>query len=93
MKSIRISAAAALVIATAMIGTASAENQPAQQGSGIPNPGGMMGYGSMGSMMGIMGPGMMGPDSGGPGMMRWGASGPAMCTAMAHRRPSRLCQS
>jgi hypothetical protein len=59
MKSITMSAAAALVFATAMIGTVSAQNQPAQQGAGTSNPGGMMGYGSMGSMMGIMGPGMM----------------------------------
>ena len=52
MKSIKISAAAALVIATAIIGTASAQNQQ--------NPGGMMGMMGPG-MMGYdgSGPGMM----------------------------------
>jgi hypothetical protein len=59
MKSIKMSAAAALVIATVMIGTASAQNQQ--------NAGGMMGM--MGP--GMMGPGMMGYDGNGPGMMRW----------------------
>ena len=74
MKSIKMSAAAALVIATAMIGTASAQNQQ--------NPGGIAGM--MGP--GMMGPGMMGYD-GGPGMMRWG---PAMCNAMASHLEGRL---
>ena len=78
MKSIKISAAAALVIATAMIGTASAQNQQ--------NPGGMMGRpGMMGP--GMMGPGMMGYDGSGPGMMHWG---PAMCSAMASHLEGRL---
>jgi hypothetical protein len=87
----RMSAAAAVVFATAMIGTVSAQNQPAQEGAGTSNPGGMMGYGFMGpGMMGMMGPGMMGSDGGGPGMMRWGASGPAMCTAMAGHIEGRL---
>ena len=76
MKSMKMSAAAALVIATAMIGTASAQNQQ--------NPGGMMGM--MGP--GMMGPGMMGGhDGSGPGMMRWG---PAMCSAMASHLEGRL---
>jgi hypothetical protein len=48
------------MIAMAMIGPASAQNQSAQQGAGTSNPGGMMR---------MMGPGMMG--YGGPGMMRW----------------------
>ena len=77
MKSIKVSAAAALVIATAMIGTASAQNQQ--------NPGGMMGV--MGP--GMMGPGM-GYDASGPGMMRWG---PAMCGAMASHLEGRLAYS
>ena len=77
MKSIKMSAAAALVIATAMIGPASAQNQQ--------NPGGMMGM--MGP--GMMGPGM-GYDASGPGMMRWG---PAMCSAMASHIEGRLAYS
>ena len=78
MKSIKMSVAAALVIATAVIGTASAQNQQ--------NPGGMMGM--MGP--GMMGPGMMGYDGSGPGMMRWG---PAMCSAMASHLEGRLAYS
>jgi len=79
MKSIKMSAAAALVIATAMIGPASAQNQQ--------NPGGMMGM--MGP--GMMGPGMMGGhDGSGPGMMRWGA---AMSSTMASHLEGRLAYS
>src|SRR6516162_8645478 len=70
-----MSVAAALAIATAMIGTASAQNQQ--------NPNGMMGM--MGP--GMMGPGMMGYDGSGPGMMRWG---PAMCSAMESHLEGRL---
>ena len=81
MKSIKRSAVATLVIATAMIGTAVAQNESAQQGAS--DPSGMMGYG-------VMGPGMMGYDGGGPGMMRWGASGGAMCSAMAGHIEGRL---
>jgi hypothetical protein len=81
MKSIKMSAAAALVIVTAVITTASAQNQTAQQGPA--NPGGMMGMMGPG-MMSMMGPGMMGP-----GMMG-GTSGPAMCTAMAGHIEGRL---
>ena len=80
MKAISMSAAVALVIATAVIGTATAQNQPAQQGG--TNPGAMMGFG-------MMGPGMMGYD-GGAGMMHWGASGSAMCSAMAGHIDGRL---
>ncbi len=77
MKSIKMSAVAALVIATAIIGSASAQNQSA-------SPGGMMGM--MGP--GMMGPGMMGYDGSGlSGMMRWG---PAMCSAMASHLEGRL---
>ena len=83
MKSIKVIASAAL-LTMAMIGTASAQNQLAQQGG--TNPGGMMGNG-LGP--GMMGPGMMGND-GGPGMMRWGASGSAMCSAMAGHIDGRL---
>jgi hypothetical protein len=81
MKSIKMSAAVALVIVTAVIATASAQNQTAQQGPA--NPGGMMG---------MMGPGMMSPgmmSMMGPGMMG-GTSGPAMCTAMAGHIEGRL---
>jgi predicted lipid-binding transport protein (Tim44 family) len=81
MKSIKMLASAALVIATAMIDPASAQNQPVQQGA--PNPGGMMGM--MGP--GMMGPGMMGMM--GSGMMG-GTSGPTMCTAMAGHIEGRL---
>jgi hypothetical protein len=79
MKAIRKSIAAAVLIATAMIGSASAQ----QQGAGISYPGGMMGM--MGP--GMMGPGMMGMM--GPGMMA-SASGPAMCIAMAGHIDGRL---
>jgi hypothetical protein len=71
MKSIKRSAVATLVIATAMIGTAVAQNQSAEQGAS--NPSGMMGY-----------------EGGGPGMMRWGASGGAMCSAMTDHIEGRL---
>jgi hypothetical protein len=100
MKSIKMSAAAALVIAAAMIGTASAQNQQnpgGMMGPGMMSPGmmspGMMGPGMMSPGMtgsGIMGPGMMGDDGSGPGMMRWG---PAMCSAMASHLEGRLAYS
>jgi LTXXQ motif family protein len=84
MKAIRKSSAAAVLIATAMIGSASAQ----QQGAGISYPGGMMGMMGPGMMgPGMMGPGMMGMM--GPGMMA-GASGPAMCIAMAGHIDGRL---
>jgi hypothetical protein len=86
MKAISMSAAIALVIATAMIGTATAQNQPAQQGG--TNPGAMMGFGMTGP--GMMGPGMMGYDGGAGMMMHWGASGSAMCSAMAGHIDGRL---
>src|SRR3974390_2035681 len=60
MKSIRISAVAALIIATAMVGNVSAQDQPSQQGPRTWGPG-MMGYGGMG-------PWMMGRGSWGPAM-------------------------
>jgi predicted lipid-binding transport protein (Tim44 family) len=81
MKPIKMVPSAALLMAAAMIGTASAQNQSAQQDAA--NPGGMMGM--MGP--GMMGPGMMGMI--GPGMMA-GASGPAMCIAMAGHIDGRL---
>ena len=81
MKPIRMVPSAALLIAAAMIGTASAQNQSAQQDAA--NPGGMTGM--MGP--GMVGPGMMGMI--GPGMMA-GASGPAMCIAMAGHIDGRL---
>lgn len=88
IKSIALSAAAALVLAAATIGSASAQNQPSQQGAG---PSASGGYGFMGMTgSGMMGPGMMGYDRGGPWMMRWGDSGQAMCGAMAGHMDGRL---
>lgn len=85
MKSIAMTASAALLIAVAMIGAVSAQSEQTQQGGTY--PGGMMGPGMMGP--GMMGPGMMGND-GGPGMMHWGSSGSAMCGAMAGHIDGRL---
>lgn len=81
--------AAALVIATAMIGTAAAQGQPAQQGSW---DGSMMGqWGPRGTDdYGNMGPGMMGYVGMGPWMMGQGGSGPAICSAMAGHIEGRL---
>ena len=79
MQSINKLLVAALVIVAAM--TSIPRAQPAQQSA--PNPG---------SMMGMMGFGMMGPGVTGmmgPGMMA-GTSGPAMCTAMAGHIDGRL---
>ena len=88
MRMINISAVA-LAIATVMIAAPGAQSQ--QQGAETSIPGGMMGYGFSGrGMMGMMGPGMMGYDGGGPWMMRWGASGQAMCNAMADHTEGRL---
>jgi LTXXQ motif family protein len=78
MKSIKIVASATLLMTMAMTGTASPQNQLAQQGGTYP-----------GGMMGFMGPGTMEHD-GGSGMMRWGASGSAMCSAMAGHIDGRL---
>ena len=89
MQTINISTIAALAIATVMIAPSGAQSQ--QQGVETSIPGGMMGYGVSGrGMMGMMGPGMMGYDGGGPWMMRWGASGQAMCNAMAGHIEGRL---
>lgn len=82
MKSIRIIAAAAvLVIATAIVDVASAQDpslEPQDLGSGsmmgVWSPRGMMGYG--------FGPSMMGYGGMRPGTMGWGASGPGVCKAM-----------
>ena len=81
MKSIKMYAAAALVVAAAMAGTAGAQDQPDQ---GLWS-GPMMGFG-------FMGPGMTGYVRGGPGMMRWGwnGSGQTMCNAMAGHIEGRL---
>jgi LTXXQ motif family protein len=83
MKSVRMSAAAALVFATATIATASSRSV-AQHGA--VGPGGMMGMSSPG-MMGMAAPGMMGMM--GPAMMA-GAVRSAMCTAMADHIDGRL---
>ncbi len=94
--SMTMSTAAALVLATAMIGSASAQNQSSQQGAGTSGSSGTTSYGFMGMMgpgmmgPGMMGPGMMGYDRGGPWMMRWGDSGQAMCGAMAGHIDGRL---
>jgi len=79
MKPIRVfPAAAALVIVTAMIGAAVAQDEPSQRPAA-------------GSMMGTWGPrGMMGFGGAGPGMMGWGESGQAMCSAMASHLDGRL---
>ena len=85
MKSVRMFAAVALVVAGAMIGTAGAEDQTSQQGSWVGN--------MMGGWVhrGMMGPGgMMGLGGMGPGMMDWGQSGQAMCIAMASHIDGRL---
>ena len=79
MKSVRMFAVVALVVAGAMIGTAGAEDQTSQQGSWVGN---MMG--------GWVHRGMMGPGGMGPGMMDWGQSGQAMCIAMASHIDGRL---
>src|SRR5512135_2547842 len=71
MKSIAILTSAAVAFGTAMVGGANSQSQPGQQGA--TSPGGMMSNGFMGGMMGY---------DGGPGMMRWGASGSAMESAM-----------
>jgi len=82
MRSIKLYAAAALVVA-GMAGTAIAQDQPDQ---GLWS-GPMMGFG-------FLGPGMMGYGRGGPGpgMMRWGwdGSGQTMCNAMAGHIEGRL---
>ncbi len=88
MKSFKTIASAVLLMTIAMIGTVSAQNQSGQPGgtnSGATKGNGFMGFGMMGSEM--MGPGMMGAMS--PGMMA-GASGPAMCSAMAGHIEGRL---
>lgn len=81
MRSMSKFAAAALVISTAMISTAIAQDQSAQQGQ----------WGSRG-MMGFefMGPGMMGSSGMGPWMMGQGESGQAICSAMASHIEGRL---
>ena len=80
MKSIKLSAAAVLVMATAMVGAANAQDQSQQQDpwSGwMMGPRAMMGYGGPGSWM-----------------MGSGGSSQAMCNVMAnHIEPSRLYQS
>ena len=88
MKSIAMSAAA-LMIATAMIGTAAAQGQPPQQG---PYGGPMMGqWGPRGTAdYANMGPGMMGYVGMGPWMMRQDGSGPAFCSAIAGHIEGRL---
>ncbi len=79
MQRINILAVAALAIATVLIATPGAQSQ---------QPGAEMGDGFSGrGMLGVIGPGMMG---GGSWMMRWGASGQAMCNAMAGHIEGRL---
>ena len=77
MKSIRMSAAAALVMAAAMFGPANAQDQPQQQdpwgGWMMMGPRGMTGYGGPGSWM-----------------MGQGGSSQAMCNVMANHIEGRL---
>lgn len=89
MKSIKKLLAVALVFAAAMPAIANSQDQRSQQSA--PNSGWMMRMmapGMMGTMdAGMMAPGMMGMM--GPSMMG-GASGPAMCNAMAGHMEGRL---
>src|SRR3974390_2009592 len=80
MRSANKSIVIALAIAAAVIGTAVAEDQPAQPGTSSGwswGPRGMFGYG-------FMGPGM------GPWMMGGGGSPEAICNAMASHIEGRL---
>jgi len=79
MRSANKSAVVALAIAAAIVGTAVAQDQPAQ-------PGTSSGW----SPRGMMGPGMMGYGGMGPWMMAGGASTEAMCNAMASHIEGRL---
>jgi LTXXQ motif family protein len=79
------SAVVALAIAAAIVGTAVAEDQPAQQSTSPGwtwGPGGMMGHG-------FMGPGMMGYGIG-PSMMGMSGAADAMCSAMGSHIEGRL---
>jgi LTXXQ motif family protein len=76
MKSFKMSAAAALVTATAMVGAANAQDQPQQQdpwNGWMMGPRGMMGYGGPGSWM-----------------MGSGGFSQAMCNVMANHIEGRL---
>jgi hypothetical protein len=86
MRSAKKIAPVALAIATAIVGTAVAQDQPAQQSTSSGwswGPRGMMGYG-------FMGPGMMGYGGMGPWMMGGSGSAEAMCSAMASHIEGRL---
>ncbi len=86
MKSIKMLACAALVMAVPLTGTAIAQDQSAQSG-GTMGPG-MMNPGMMNPWM--MNPGMMGPAMMGMMGMMGGAPGSAVCTAMAGHIEGRL---
>jgi LTXXQ motif family protein len=85
VRTTRKSAVVALAIAAAIVGTAVAQDQPAQQSTSPGwtwGPGGMMGHG-------FMGPGMMGYGMG-PSTMGMGGAAEAMCSAMASHIEGRL---
>jgi hypothetical protein len=90
MSAIRMFAAAAALMMTAVITGSTGAAEQAQQ---APFRGWMMGNGMMGpnDMMGYGGPGMMGYYGMGPGMMGgWNGSGQGMCDAMVGHVDGRL---
>jgi hypothetical protein len=85
MRSLNKSAVVALALAAAIVGTAVAQDQSAQQGTSPGStwvPRGMMG--------GSMGPGMMGFGGMGAWMMGGSGSAEAMCSAMGSHIEGRL---
>jgi hypothetical protein len=90
VRSAKKSAVIALAIAAAIVGTAVAQDQPAQQSTSPGwtwGSGGMMGHKFMGA--GMMGPGMMGSGMS-PSMMGMSGAAEAMCAAMASHIEGRL---
>jgi LTXXQ motif family protein len=86
MRSVNKSAVVSLAIAAAIVGTAVAQDQPAQQGT---SPGSTWGPRDM-MGNGFMGPGMMGNGAMGPWMIAGSGSAEAMCSAMASHLDGRL---
>jgi LTXXQ motif family protein len=85
MRSLNKSAAVALALAAAIVGTAVAQDQSAQQGT---SPGWT--WSPRGTMGGFMGPGMMGFGGMGPWMMGGTGAAEAMCSAMGSHIEGRL---
>jgi hypothetical protein len=85
MRSLNKSAAVALALAAAIVGTAVAQDQSAQQGT---SPGWT--WSPRGTMGGFMGPGMMGFGGTGPWMMGGTGAAEAMCSAMGSHIEGRL---